>query len=177
MLRNDGNEKHDMSDDEPHNENSEFDESEIGGEDEGNVETDGLPQLEQALERDMGQEIVEDELMDELQVANELAVNVGVNKYTKPRNSKEKTKYNVQKEGEDLLLGKKTSKRTDSHSQKQNKSKIISETIGHPKWHQKSTSIEDAQISFFKSAEEPVAVTKVESKSDYFGKYVTAELR
>ena len=38
-----------MSDDEPHDENSEFDEREIGGEDGGNVETDVLPQLEQAL--------------------------------------------------------------------------------------------------------------------------------
>ena len=38
-----------MSDDKPHNENSEFDKSEIGSEDEGNVKTAGLLQLQQFM--------------------------------------------------------------------------------------------------------------------------------
>ena len=70
------------------------------------------------------------------------------------------------------------------------KSSKISETTGRQKWHQKGPTLEEAQINFFKSAEnvfkkdeEPIVTTNKENKenvssygNNHFAKFITAEL-
>lgn len=89
---------------------------------------------------------------------------------------------------EDLIFTPLTTK--DSKRQKKNKttSQYISDVTKRTKWHQKNTTVEDAQINFFKSAQKamecpspnpspnPSPVVKQDSDNVIFGQYIASQL-
>ena len=97
---------------------------------------------EGSIDQEMEQKMVDEDSMDDNEPEKDLSIDVRGKKYA--TGSKQKL---------DLLFENGEKPIKNSRSQKP-KSKILSETTGRQKWHQKNISIEDAQISFFKCVEQ-----------------------